>query len=219
VTQQPAPAPSLKTIFYVDGFNFYYRALKDSPYKWLDVSKLFQTILPRNTIHKIRYFTSPVSGTADDPLKPVRQELYFRALRTIPNIEIKKGEFHTNEVRRAISRPLRGLPRGTMVDVVDTKEKGADVMLATMLTRDACHGEFEAAVVLTNDSDQLLPIQTVRDHFGYPIGVLDPSSERSTSLPKAATFYRQIRQSHLKVSLFPNSITDAKGTFTKPPAW
>ena len=27
-------SPSLRTNVYVDGFNFYYRAVKDTPYKW-----------------------------------------------------------------------------------------------------------------------------------------------------------------------------------------
>ncbi|MBN3495478.1 hypothetical protein [Vibrio neptunius] len=37
----------MKTIVYVDGFNFYYGLLRHSPYKWLDLVKLFeQELLP-----------------------------------------------------------------------------------------------------------------------------------------------------------------------------
>ena len=215
----PPAAATPKTFLYVDGFNFYYRALKGSPYRWLDVATLFKRILPNNDLAAIWYFTSPVSGTADDPLKPVRQQLYWRALATLPNFTMRKGEFHTNYVRRPLSRDLRGLPAGTNIEVVDTKEKGADVMLASMLIRHACSGDFEAAAVISHDSDLVLPINMVRDHYGYPIGVLDPSDERSASLQAACTFYRQIRQSHLKVSLFPEVMTDSKGSFTKPPSW
>lgn len=35
---------------YIDGFNLYYGALKRTPYKWLDVSKLCQALLPTDTI-------------------------------------------------------------------------------------------------------------------------------------------------------------------------
>jgi hypothetical protein len=30
----------VRTIAYVDGFNLYYRALKGTPYKWLDLNKM-----------------------------------------------------------------------------------------------------------------------------------------------------------------------------------
>ncbi len=31
---------------YVDGFNLYYGALKRTPYKWLDLGKLAEILLP-----------------------------------------------------------------------------------------------------------------------------------------------------------------------------
>ena len=36
--------PPMKTTLYIDGFNLYYGVLKGSPYKWLDVVKLFTHI-------------------------------------------------------------------------------------------------------------------------------------------------------------------------------
>ena len=35
----------MRTIVYVDGFNLYYRAVKDTPWKWLDLLALFCTVL------------------------------------------------------------------------------------------------------------------------------------------------------------------------------
>jgi hypothetical protein len=32
-------ACQVRTSIYIDGFNLYYRALKGTPYKWLDVKK------------------------------------------------------------------------------------------------------------------------------------------------------------------------------------
>lgn len=34
-----------RTIVYIDGFNFYYGQVRDSPWKWLDPVSLFQKVL------------------------------------------------------------------------------------------------------------------------------------------------------------------------------
>jgi hypothetical protein len=54
---------SLKTYVYIDGFNLYYGALRKTRYKWLDLAKFCQTILPNDYIVAIKYFTAKVSGT------------------------------------------------------------------------------------------------------------------------------------------------------------
>jgi hypothetical protein len=38
---------------YIDGFNLYYGALKRMPYKWLDLGKLAQALLPSDTIQAL----------------------------------------------------------------------------------------------------------------------------------------------------------------------
>ena len=54
----------MRTYIYIDGFNFYYGAVKDTPYKWLDVKALFAKILqPHHAILRIKYFTALVSDT------------------------------------------------------------------------------------------------------------------------------------------------------------
>ncbi|NLD36866.1 MAG: NYN domain-containing protein [Desulfatiglans sp.] len=41
----------MRTAIYVDGFNLYYRALKGTPYKWLDIKLLVSNLLqPQNKI-------------------------------------------------------------------------------------------------------------------------------------------------------------------------
>lgn len=42
------------------------------------------------------------------------------------------------------------------VEVIKTEEKGSDVNLATYLVSDAYEKDFEAAVVVTDDSDLIL---------------------------------------------------------------
>jgi hypothetical protein len=49
-----------------------------------------------------------------------------------------------------------------VVEVLKTEEKGSDVNIAAHLVNDAHKGRFEAAVLITNDSDLLTPMQIVR---------------------------------------------------------
>lgn len=42
----------MRTYIYVDGFNFYYGAVKDTEHKWVDFKKLFELLLDQK--HKIR---------------------------------------------------------------------------------------------------------------------------------------------------------------------
>jgi hypothetical protein len=100
-----------------------------------------------------------------------------------------------------------------------TEEKGSDVNLAAHLVRDAFQQRFEAAVLITNDSDLGEPVRIVRQELGLPVGILNPRQTHSVVLKNLATFVKRIRQSDLLASQFPPSLTDKKGTFTKPASW
>src|SRR5712691_4425208 len=56
-----------KVNVYIDGFNLYYGALKGTPYKWLDLGRLCQALLPSDTIQEIKYFTARVSARPARP--------------------------------------------------------------------------------------------------------------------------------------------------------
>lgn len=75
----------LKTNVYIDGFNLYYGCVRGTPHRWLDIAALCARLLPKNTIHRIRYFTALLTPRINDPQQQNRQEIYIRALRTIPN--------------------------------------------------------------------------------------------------------------------------------------
>ena len=211
------------TNVYIDGFNLYYRALRRSPqYKWLDLARLSQALLPNHTINRIRYFTAIVDQRpGDDPLKQHRQLLYLRALQTIPNLSIHYGQFKTRNVwrRRARANPDLDDP----VFVKNTEEKGTDVNLASYLLVDGYDGDYEQAVVVSNDSDLALPIELVRDRLHRPIGVVNPNTSRSGLTPvelrQSATFLRQIRLNALSNSQFSDSLVDDTGVFFKPAVW
>ncbi len=119
----------LITNVYVDGFNLYYGALRNSPYRWLNLETLCQLLLPKNVIGQIKYFTALVSARPTDPHQPVRQQLYLRALATLPKVSVHLGHFLTHDVTMALVVPP-GQPQ-KYAKVIKTEEKGSDVNLAT----------------------------------------------------------------------------------------
>lgn len=88
---------------YVDGFNLYYGALKRTPYKWLDLARLSQIMLPQDVVQHIYYYTARVSARPHNLSAPIDQQIYLRALRTIPNLSITYGHFLTHSVRMTLS--------------------------------------------------------------------------------------------------------------------
>jgi hypothetical protein len=112
---------------------------------------------------------------------------------------------------------------GKFANVIKTEEKGSDVNLATFLLLDAFSQDFEQAVLVTNDSDLALPVEMTRTQLKLPVGIAFPCSlprrTPSTKLRNVATFTRHIREPILRSSQLPQTLTDAKGTITKPTAW
>ena len=204
----------MKTIVYVDGFNLYYGALKGTRYKWLDLQKLSQLLLPKNQIVGIKYFTAKVSARPNDPGQPTRQQTYLRALRTLPNLEIIFGHFLAHE----IYMPLAGNPNQA-VKVIKTEEKGSDVNMAAHLVNDGHRGRYEVAVLITNDSDLLEPLKMARYELNLPVGILNPQKRPSRVLLQHASFIKKIRPGVLRASQFPSTLRDANGTFHKPHGW
>lgn len=207
----------MKTIVYVDGFNLYYGAVKDTPFKWLDIHKLCRALLPKNKIEAIKYFTAKVSARPGDPGKPTRQQIYLRALRTIPNFEIIYGHFLEHKVHMPLASSLPDNPQ--FVEVVKTEEKGSDVNIAAHLINDGYKGRYRVAVLVTNDSDLVTPIKIVRRELKLPVGILNPHRKPAYALKKAATFIKPIRKGALASSQFPDKLSDRQGSFHKPPIW
>ena len=205
------------TNIYIDGFNLFYGALRKTPYRWLDIEKLCGFLLPGHTIGQIKYFTAKVSARPDDLDQPVRQQLYLRALGTLPKVSVHLGHFLTHKVRMPLAGPA-GQPL-QYVQVIKTEEKGSDVNLATHLLHDAHLGRFDVAVIVSNDSDLLGPVRIVREELGKTVGALNPHQNPSRAMLPHLDFYKPIRKGVLQASQFPDTLSDQHGTFTKPAAW
>ncbi len=208
----------IPSIVYVDGFNLYYGAVKGTPYKWLDINKLVQMLLPKNQVLKIKYFTALVNARPQDPDQPIRQQIYLRALKTIPNMEIIFGHFLSHEVSMPLANCLPGHQK--YAQVIKTEEKGSDVNIATHLLHDGYQGAYGVAIVISNDSDLVEAIRIVRNELKKGVIVLNPFKDTpSQELKKVATFLKPIREGVIAASQFTNQMVDQNGTFTKPANW
>jgi uncharacterized LabA/DUF88 family protein len=206
----------MRTSVYVDGFNLYYGAVKDTPYKWLDIRKMCELAFPRNAIGEIHYCTAIVRDAPWDPQQSTRQQMFIRALETT-GVEVHYGSFLTKVTSMPLARPRPRGPR--MVEVIKTEEKGSDVALGCLLVAHGYQGRYEAAIVVSNDSDLVLPIKLVQDELGLPVGIYNPHPSFSVELSRVARFRKQVRTGVLRAAQFPETLADEHGTITKPDRW
>jgi len=207
----------MRVFVYVDGFNLYYRALKGTPYRWLNLETLMGLILqPPQTLEKIRYFTARVSARAGDPDAPRRQQLYLNALSTLPCVEIHYGSF----LSKKKWRPLASDPT-TFVEILDSEEKGSDVNLAVHIVNDAWANRFDVALVLSQDTDLKEPLRIVTQELRKRVGLIWLDGRLAdTRMAAVSTFVRNIRPASLRVSQFPDPILrDPDPPIVKPLTW
>lgn len=204
-----------RAFIYIDGFNLYYGCLRNTPYRWLNIVELSKKLVS-DKIEKVHYFTARVSARAGDPMAPLRQKIYLRALETLPEVQIHYGHFLTH---------VKWMPKADnpqeRVKVVKTDEKGSDVNLASQILADAFRGQFDTAAVISNDSDLLKPIFIVKEELKKTVGIVNPQKDKrfAVQLSNIASFKRVIREAVLQVCQFPPTLTDSKGTFHKPESW
>jgi hypothetical protein len=206
----------MQVIVYIDGFNLYYRRLQGSPYKWLDIALLAQCLAPGEQIARVRYFTAKVGPKPwGDPQQPQRQQVYLRALDTLPQVMIHYGRFKLwKKSKHLVRNPKKS------VRVYIPEEKGSDVNLASYLILDAARGRYDLALIVSNDSDLKHPIHIVRHRFSKQVGVILPGTKKS--MPSGVLpcdFEGRISDSMLHRSQLPGTLSDATGSFHKPPSW
>ncbi len=218
----PTPEEIRRVRAYVDGFNLYYGAREavatfapGISWKWLDIEALCRSkarsAWPNAEMVGVHYFTARVKRRRDGDGAPDRQDAFLRALER-RGVEVIPGHF----LQKTKLRPLVSNPR-RMVEVHDTEEKGSDVNLATRLIADffLARVSYDAAIVVSNDSDLAMPIALLRAQ-GLPIGVVNPHRNptpllwpRGLGLPH---FGRRVEVTDLAACQMPDPITDEDGT-------
>ena len=231
---------TIKTNVYVDGFNLYYGAAKHTPNKWVNLAELCLQILPTLDINRIRYFTALVKPLPSDPRTRLRQEIYIRALETLPKLTVHYGHY----LQSTISMPLATPPaKGSrFAEVIKMEEEGSDVNIATYMLIDAFRKDCDQLVVITNDSDLAEPVRIINKELLIPVGIFNPQTKDtairrarisgkplrpatpSIELKKVSKFNRDITSegpaSHMARSQFPPEIIDAHGhKITRPAGW
>jgi hypothetical protein len=214
----------MRTVVYVDGFNLYYRALRKTKHKWLNLQALCEASLPKSCdIAAINYYTSRVSGSRN-PTSPKDQDAYLKALGTLPTLHIHFGNFQVTNAWMPVVQPLQFWPPGLTpfpvpdsVCVAKTEEKGSDVNLGAHLVRDAFMGEFDHAVIVTNDTDLKEPLRLVVEEVRLPAALLTPVSNPAVTLKKLASDVRHLGP-YLGVSQFPDPVMGRDGRPIRKPA-
>jgi uncharacterized LabA/DUF88 family protein len=219
--------PKKRVIFYIDGFNLYYGALRHQPYRWLDLEALCGTYIKRSfELVGVKYFTAKVEDRPDKPGQREQQREYLRALRTLPKVEIIYGHFLTRTATRLLEHPPKKRRKSDigLRSVWIQEEKGSDVNLATHLIADGFRARYDLAVVISNDSDLKMPVSFVRSEFN-PVGIINPHSDRRRSfalsprrLPDGSFYYR-LKPAKLKRSQLPLELQDEEGTIRCPDGW
>ncbi len=207
----------MRKIVYIDGFNFYYRAVKNTPYKWLDFKSLFQNLLLKNNqITQIKYFTALVSGKYNQQ-KPIKQQTFIRALKSyIPEIKIYYGHFLTHEIYAPLAKPTKNQ---RSVKIIKTEEKGSDVNIAVHLLNDSWLNNFDCAVIVSNDSDLAESMKLVKTHHPDKLlGLVMPGKGHpSKELMQHSDFVKRVRKGLLSISQLPNPIPGTN--IYKPEDW
>jgi hypothetical protein len=206
----------LRTIVYVDGFNFYYGAMRGTLYKWLNLEKCFLKLRPGDDIRRIWYFTALVDGA-----KGVRQQAYLRALATKPLVQVMLGKFKLKQVKCTV--PDCKLPGPRVFDVPE--EKRTDVNIALQLLDDANHDRADQFVIVSGDSDLVPALEMVKAQWpGKRLVVYVPSRHplrgAAVELRSAADKHKTFPQALLKVCQFPAGLPDGRGgVIRKPVEW
>jgi len=217
----------LKTTVFIDGYNLYYGAVRRTPYKWLDIFKLFseQLLHPDNELIEVRYYTAPVLGSlCDDPASPQRQRQYLQALRKMypDKITIIEGKLIRGDAVLRLSKPLPEAPTISKVKVITLTEKKTDVNIAADMLSGAFNGEFEQAVLCSNDSDMEGALKAIRQHCqNIRIGLVAPTATQgrfiSNDLKAQAHWSKTIELEEMALAQLPQKI---RGTaITKPDSW
>ena len=205
----------MRTAIYVDGFNLYFGALKNTPYKWLDLQRLFEVILTRNQVVLVRYFTAKVKAQPRNPDVHMRQDVYLRALQAAcPLVSLHYGHY----VRREHSMENAKPPPPT-VRVWKNEEKGSDVNLAVHLVNDAWDNRYDCAVVVSNDSDLASAINLAKARKKVvglipPVGIHRPISG---ALRTRASFIKRLSPAALAACQLPSPVPGT--TIQKPVRW
>lgn len=229
-----------RSAVYVDGYNLYYGRIRGTAFKWLDPVALSERLLkeqdPSSSVSALRYFSAHCLArfATHGQASVLAQQSYLRALvaRHHPRLTIQLGSHSFDRNGALLPAYVEGQPfdRSNRVRVWKLEEKQTDVNLALAMYRDACSGEFEQLVVVSNDSDVAPALKAIRSDFpALALGVVTPKhppdSDRThrntlSSLSDLADWTRHyLRDEELAACQLPARVPTGKRPIDKPVHW
>jgi uncharacterized LabA/DUF88 family protein len=202
-----------RSIIYVDGFNLYYGAVKDTPWKWLNIEKYFSLLRQDDDIQVIKYFMAEIQGSH----KP-NQETYLKALGTLNKVQIIFGLFKFKPVKCLVTQCNYN---GSRIFNVP-EEKRTDVNIAVHMMIDAIENKCDRFVIVSGDSDLVPAVKTVKslDLNKKIIVYVQANNEirgAAKELRRASDRHKTLPNALLAKAQFPDIISDGKGGFIERP--
>ncbi len=216
-------AKPVRAMVYIDGFNLYHGMCECElrHLLWLDLAAMSNRLLhPSQTLVGVKYFTARISGgkPTDRPdyrqerdAKKKRQDTYLNAIRTFPAIELFFGQYRDN--------PMECNKCGATW--VAAQEKMTDVNIATEMIFDAFANRYDAAILVSGDSDLSAPIRRIKEHLGGKrINIAFPPARYNAHLKQLADSQALIHDRMLKKCQLPDPYVGPNGyKIAKPAEW
>jgi uncharacterized LabA/DUF88 family protein len=200
-----------RTIVYIDGFNLFH-SLKDMGWKkyyWLDLIRFSNKLLSEMQIlKKVKYFTS---RGINDPHGQKRQNTYIEALETFKDLEIQYGKFTSDDW---------GCSGCGRIQAVN-HEKQTDVNIAVSMISDAQDDNFDDAILITADSDQVPTVKYIVSAYSSKrVIVAFPPDRHSLELAPVASKAFHIPRKALEESQLPQEVkSKANFILSRPKTW
>ncbi len=211
---------------YIDGFNLYYGLYKNTKrqhnlrrYKWLGLRAMADRLAGSNDyVEDVYYCTADVVSPQHDPDQGARQQVFLNALVAHSNVIVVKGQF---KIREKIGMPVDETTYGSRpISVQVFEEKGTDVNLATLLVRDAFLGAFDRTIVVSNDTDLKLAIDTAVQIAGKQVHVVSPGLWVANELQAVASRNGVLSPRIVMQCQLPDPVIDSDDKhFQKPSRW
>lgn len=190
---------------YIDGFNLYHAivALGDHKLKWINLKELGKSFLrPGETLNRVIFFTAVLTW---DMQKQQRHKNYIRAQHAV-GVEVVQSNF------RKMSRHCRVMDRYC----ARHEEKQTDVAIAVSLLGDGVRDDYQRAILITADSDQVPLVKQAISMFPGKIITLAAPPERGGEARELGSLLpakerTPISSARLRACALPRNVYDAGG--------
>lgn len=199
----------MKSVFLIDGFNFYHSIKKlDSKYHWLNYKDFCAHFLTKNDILTDVYFFTAEAYWIQDAV--IRHRVFMDACRHF-GVKIILGKFKEKSGYCPKCKSLS----------IHHEEKYTDVNIALTAYRIAYKQEAEQIFFVTGDTDLVPSIQAIKDDFpNIRIGVIFPYGKHNQEMKTAADVCHKTKKDALDKFIMPRVIVKANGNIiTCPDRW